>query len=292
VTDRNELREERIGGELIYEGKILNLEVDRVRLPNGGETTREVVRHRGAVVVLPLHEDRRIEFVRQFRYPMGEVLLEAPAGKLHPGEKLPSERELAAMLQVSRPSLREALRALAIMNIIEIRQGDGTYVTSLEPDLLVEHLDFVVSLDDATILQLFEARKIVEVGAASLAAKNISKEQIKALEDCLAKSIESIHDPQEFLRIDLELHERILEAASNPFIKRFLASLSRIGSASRSRTVDIPGIREITARDHAVIVSAIKAHDEDAAADAMLAHLNHVEERLIELINQDESALD
>ena len=82
------------------------------------------------------------------------------------------------------------------MNIIEIRQGDGTYVTSLEPDLLVEHLDFVVSLDDATILQLFEARKIVEVGAASLAAKNISKEQIKALEDCLAKSNESIHDPQ------------------------------------------------------------------------------------------------
>jgi GntR family transcriptional repressor for pyruvate dehydrogenase complex len=212
--------------------------------------------------------------------------------QLHPGEKLPSERELAAMLQVSRPSLREALRALAIMNIIEIRQGDGTYVTSLEPDLLVEHLDFVVSLDDATILQLFEARKIVEVGAASLAAKNISKEQIKALEDCLAKSIESIHDPQEFLAIDLELHERILEAANNPFIKRFLASLSRIGSASRSRTVDIPGIREITARDHGVIVSAIKAHDEDAAADAMLAHLNHVEERLIELINQDESALD
>jgi len=210
--------------------------------------------------------------------------------QLLPGEKLPSERELAAMLQVSRPSLREALRALAIMNIIEIRQGDGTYVTSLEPELLVEHLDFVVSLDDATILQLFEARKIVEVGAAALAAKYISEGQMAALEDCLAKSIESNHDPKEFLAIDLELHEHILEAADNPFIKRFLASLSRISLASRSRTVEIPGVREITSRDHGFIVTAIKAHDPDAAAEAMLAHLNHVEERLIELIDEGGSA--
>src|SRR5512146_521879 len=67
---------------------------------------------------------------------------------LRPGDKLPPERELAVMMQVSRPSLREALRALSIINIIEIRQGDGTYVTSLEPELLIEPLDFVFSLDD------------------------------------------------------------------------------------------------------------------------------------------------
>ena len=79
-------REQKIGRERVYEGKILDLEVDRVRLPNGGEASREVVRHRGAVVVLPLHEDRRVEFVRQYRYPMEAVLLELPAGKLEPGE--------------------------------------------------------------------------------------------------------------------------------------------------------------------------------------------------------------
>lgn len=86
VIDRKELREQRIGGERVYEGKILDLEVDRVRMPNGNEAVREVVRHRGAVVVLPLHEDSKIEFVRQFRYPTGEVLLELPAGKLDRGE--------------------------------------------------------------------------------------------------------------------------------------------------------------------------------------------------------------
>ncbi len=91
------LVEKKIDGERIYEGRILDLEVDRVLLASGNEATREVVRHKGAVVVLPLHEGRRIELVRQYRYPMGEVLLELPAGKLDPGEE-PIEcagRELA-----------------------------------------------------------------------------------------------------------------------------------------------------------------------------------------------------
>ena len=207
--------------------------------------------------------------------------------QLLPGEKLPAERELAAMLQVSRPSLREALRALAIMNIIEIRQGDGTYVTSLEPDLLVQHLDFVVTLDDATILQLFEARKIVEVGVAALAARHTTSEQASRLERILEKSQDSLNDPQAFLEVDLELHECITDTAGNPFIKRFLTSLSRLGLASRSRTVEIPGVRELTVQDHRAIVAAINAGDEDAAADAMLTHLDNVEKRLIDLIDEN-----
>ena len=81
------LVEKKIDGKQIYEGRILDLEVDSVLLASGNEATREVVRHKGAVVVLPLHADRRIEFVRQYRYPMGEVLLELPAGKLDPGEE-------------------------------------------------------------------------------------------------------------------------------------------------------------------------------------------------------------
>jgi len=91
------LLEKKIGGERVYQGRILDLEVDRVQLPHGGEAWREVVRHKGAVVVLPLHEDRRIELVRQYRYPTESLLLELPAGKLDPGEE-PIEcagRELA-----------------------------------------------------------------------------------------------------------------------------------------------------------------------------------------------------
>jgi ADP-ribose pyrophosphatase len=87
MTDgRGDLEETRIGGDVVYRGRILDLEVDRVQLPGGGEALREVVRHRGAAVILPVLPDGRIVLVRQYRYPTGEVLLELPAGKVDPGE--------------------------------------------------------------------------------------------------------------------------------------------------------------------------------------------------------------
>lgn len=200
--------------------------------------------------------------------------------ELRPGDKLPPERELAATMQVSRPSLREALRALAIMNIIEIRQGDGTYVTSLDPELLVEHLDFVLSLDDSTFLTLFEARKIMEVGIVALAVQRITDEEIEELEACLSKSIEAVEDHEAFLQADVELHEKIVKAAQNPILSRFMASISRLGLASRRRTVEIPGVPRQSVEDHQAIVKALKARDPETARQAMLRHLNNVQERL------------
>ncbi|MCP5094065.1 MAG: FadR family transcriptional regulator, partial [Chloroflexi bacterium] len=81
--------------------------------------------------------------------------------ELRPGDKLPAERELATRMNVGRPALREALRGLALMNVIEIRQGAGAYVTDLQPAQLVQHLDFVFSLTDSKFLDLFDARKVV-----------------------------------------------------------------------------------------------------------------------------------
>ncbi|HAY85534.1 MAG TPA: FadR family transcriptional regulator [Chloroflexi bacterium] len=203
--------------------------------------------------------------------------------ELSPGDRLPPERELAVMLNVSRASLREALRALFAMNILEMRQGDGTYVTSLEPQQLVQHLEFVFSLDDSTFIQLFEARKIVEVGIVALAAQRITDSQITLLEEKLQLAERSLHDPEAFLNADLELHKIIIEAARNPILDRFMSSISQLGLASRSRTVNIPGILIETIEDHKAIVEAIKQHDPDAASRAMLIHLNHVEDRLSNL---------
>jgi len=210
------------------------------------------------------------------------LLLMIREKQLSPGEKLPPERELAAMLNVSRPSLREALRALAIMNVIEMRQGDGTYITSLEPELLVEHLDFVLSLVDSTFLQLFEARKIVEVGIASLAAQRITDGQIQELETLQTRSVSSAGDYDAFLDVDLELHHIITNAAGNPFLKRFLTSLSRISLASRKRTVTIPGVSRQAAIDHKAIIAALKDRDPEAASRAMLTHLNNVEKSFLD----------
>jgi GntR family transcriptional repressor for pyruvate dehydrogenase complex len=209
--------------------------------------------------------------------------------RLKPGDKLPPERELAAMMQVSRPSLREALQALALMNIIEIRQGDGTYVTSLEPELLVEPLDFVFSLNDATLLELFEARKIVEVGMVALAAQRITAAQLQELETCLEKSVRAGDNPQAFLEADLELHKRIITAARNPLLSRFMDSISQLGLVSRSRTTEIPGLVKQSAADHQAIVAALKARDPEAARQAMLQHLENVEQKLKALAPENDT---
>lgn len=200
--------------------------------------------------------------------------------QLRPGDKLPPERELAAIMGVSRPSLREALRALAIMNVIEIHQGSGTYVSSLEPGLLVEHLDFVFSLDDSTFLQLFEARKILEAGIVEVAAQRITDQEIAELEACLTRSLKSVNDHQAFLQTDLELHEKIAAASKNPILIRFMAAISQLGIASRRRTVEIPGIPEQVLKDHRAIVEALKARDPQAARQALLQHLKNIAQRL------------
>lgn len=203
--------------------------------------------------------------------------------ELKPGDKLPPERELAEMLGVSRPSLREALRALSIMKVVEVRQGDGTYVSALKPEELVKHLEFVFMLDDSTMLQLFEARKIVEVGNVSLAAQRISDEELAALHDCLEKSERSVDDPEAFMQADIELHEIITRAADNPLLERFMASIGTLSRASRHKTTHMTGVTATAVEDHRQIVNALQAHDPQAASAAMLCHLEHVEQKYRDL---------
>jgi len=200
--------------------------------------------------------------------------------KLLPGDKLPPERELATLMSVSRPSLREALRALAIMKVIEIRQGDGTYVTSLEPKQLVEHLEFVFSLDDSTFLELFEARRVVEVGLVALAAERITEEQIAELEHVLEKAVENVDNLEAFVEVDYELHELIGQVAGNAMLSRFMTSIGQISRASRMRTARLPDMRSEAVADHQKIVRALKARDPRAAQQAMLDHLDGIERRL------------
>lgn len=201
--------------------------------------------------------------------------------KLQPGDRLPPERELAERLQVSRPSLREALRALSIMHVVEIRQGSGTYISALEPKSLVEHLDFVFALADSTYLSLFEARKVIEVGICGLAAQRITDAEISRLEECLSKSLLGLNNADLYLQADVELHEIITEAAASPILGRVMASISHLGRASRQRTVVLPGIAHQVIEDHRAIVHALKMRDPEAARLAMYQHLTHVEERLL-----------
>lgn len=200
--------------------------------------------------------------------------------QLRPGDKLPSERELAAMMNVSRPSLREALRALALMNIIEIRHGDGTYVSSLEPGLLVQHFDFVFSMSDSTFLELFDAREVLEVGIVGLAAERITDEELDALRDCIQRSKDTVDDPETFLQLDIELHDLITEAARNALLSSFMSAISQLGIASRRRTASLPGVTRRSNQDHEAILAALEQRDPAAAKTAMYKHLQHVGQKL------------
>jgi GntR family transcriptional repressor for pyruvate dehydrogenase complex len=209
--------------------------------------------------------------------------------KLRPGDKLPSERDLAAMMQVSRPSLREALRALDMMKIVEIRHGSGTFVASLRPERLVEHFDFIFSLDDSTFAQVLAARAVLEPSLAAAAAQNATDTELAAIGTWMKHAATSAHDPKLFLKADLELHQLITAAVHNQIIDRFMMALSRLGLASRMRTVELKGVREQSLLDHLAIVDALLRRDPEAAAITMQKHIKNISKSLNESVVQESS---
>ena len=205
--------------------------------------------------------------------------------QLRPGDKLPAERELAHTMGVSRPVLREALRALSLMRVVDIRHGDGTYITSLEPQLLVSHLDFVFATDRVALNQLIEARRLVETGNARLAAGRITADQLTRLDELLAALRSRIGDPDAFGELDIEFHDAVCAAASNVVLSQVMRIIDTMGRVSRQRTGASRRVREAALRDHGAIIEALRAGDPDAAEAAMDAHLDHIAAALGESVS-------
>jgi GntR family transcriptional repressor for pyruvate dehydrogenase complex len=197
---------------------------------------------------------------------------------LGPGDRLPAERELAATMGVSRSSLREALRALTVLGVTEMRHGTGTYVSSLSPELLVRPLSFVLSLSDGGFEQLFEARKIVEPAMAALAAERIDDATLDRLDALAARAAAALDDEEAFMVADVELHDTIRLAAGNAILGRFMESIAALGLASRQATNPSRGLRAQSVEDHRGIVAALRRRDSEAAATAMRSHLENVED--------------
>lgn len=202
------------------------------------------------------------------------------AQELRPGDKLPAERNLAAMMDVSRPVLREALRALAIMRVVDIRPGDGTYITSLEPQQLVSHLDFVFSKDTVALAQVLEARRVVEVGNARLAALRREERQVDGLAAILPDLEAAVDDADRFADLDIAFHDLVCVAAGNFLLGQFMGIIDTLARVSRQRTGATRAVRVGMLRDHRRIVEALRARDPTAAAEAMQDHLDHVERAL------------
>ncbi|MEW2163172.1 FadR/GntR family transcriptional regulator [Streptomyces sp. NPDC007084] len=200
------------------------------------------------------------------------------SGALRPGDRLPRESELAAGLGLSRNSLREAVRALSLMRVLDVRQGDGTYVTSLDPHLLLATLGFVVDLHrDDTVPEFLAVRRILEPAATALAATRITEAELDALADELDR-LGPESTVEELVAGDLEFHRRVGRTSGNAVLCSLLDGLS--GPAARARVWR--GLAERDAvgralREHRAILAALRDRDAEAARSWATVHIASVE---------------
>lgn len=207
------------------------------------------------------------------------------SGELRPGDRLPREKELSERLGLSRNSLREAVKALSMIRILDVRQGDGTYVTSLSPPLLLEALSFVVDFHgDAQVLELLEVRRILEPAATAMACGRIDEAGVRGLYGLLDAVTEDVA-VETLIEGDLEFHRRIAQASGNGYLASLLDSLSgRTARARIWRGVTQAKAISRTLSEHRAIVDAIAARQPDVARSWATVHVSGVEQWLRQLL--------
>jgi GntR family transcriptional repressor for pyruvate dehydrogenase complex len=190
-------------------------------------------------------------------------------GELSPGDRLPPEPELAVLVGVSRNTLREAVRALIQANVLDVRRGDGTYVTSLEPRLLLSGLSFVVDLmQDRTLLELVEVRRILEPAATALAAERINDETLDEVRHSLER-MKAATSTEELVAEDMEYHRLVVRATGNATLESLLDALVTSTTKARVwRAISGGGVKAWTLGQHEVILEALAAHDARLASAA------------------------
>jgi DNA-binding FadR family transcriptional regulator len=199
------------------------------------------------------------------------------SGELAPGDRLPREAELATALGLSRNSLREAIKALSLLNVLTVRQGDGTYVSSLETPLLLETLSFILDLHrDADVLQVFQVRGILEPAATALAAQQADPATVAGLREILDGLGDAPTVP-ELVASDITFHVRIAEATGNPLLASLIESMSARSSRARiwRGLTQRDAVRQ-TVAEHRAIVDAIAAGDSEAARAWATVHVSGV----------------
>src|SRR5271170_5773362 len=196
------------------------------------------------------------------------------SGEVHPGDRLPPERELARKLKISRSSLRAGIGFLSAMGVLKSRHGAGTFVSSGPPALDSSSLSVLGALHGFLPWQMFEARLVLESNVAALAAERATDEHIAELAEEVAEMYAALTDPQEYLIHDVRFHRTIARASGNPILGALMetitASLYQIRSKTIQNAVDLKESSEM----HREIYRAIRSHNPAQARRAMEQHLN------------------
>ncbi|HEU5256998.1 MAG TPA: FadR/GntR family transcriptional regulator [Vicinamibacterales bacterium] len=206
-------------------------------------------------------------------------------GHLRAGDRLPAERHLVTQLGVSRPTVRSALRALAAMGVVEARHGSGTYIPGGPPKLDSQPLSFLAALHGFTRDEMFEARRVLEVSAAGLAAERASGHDLAAIAEEVASLFANMEDPQLFLVHDMQFHRAVAVASRNPILASLIEMVSTLFFEHRRPTAARATDRNLrdAADMHQRIYRAIRQHDAEQARTLMDNHLrqaamHHAEE--------------
>jgi len=198
--------------------------------------------------------------------------------KLQPGDKLPSERELAETLGVSRSSIRDAIRSLELMGMVEPRQGAGTIVKEISAESLVNPLANALKREKELIAELLDFRKMLEPPLAARAATHASVDEISEMEDILDRQQKKLGQGENAVAEDSEFHYTIALASGNSVVLKVLDTLMDLLRDTRERSLQVEGRPQKSVAGHRRILGAIKRHDAEAAKDAMRHHIEDVEE--------------
>jgi GntR family transcriptional repressor for pyruvate dehydrogenase complex len=196
-------------------------------------------------------------------------------GLVRPGDKLPAERDLAVQIGVSRPTVRVGLRALAAMGIVESRHGSGTYIPDGPPALGSQSLSLLAALHGFTREEMYDARRVLEVGAAGMAAEHATPDQLATIADEVTNLFATLDDPLVFLVHDIRFHRVVADASGNPIIAALVEMVSALYYDRRRETAGQASDRDLreAAELHRRIYQAIRARNSEAARNAMNEHL-------------------
>lgn len=213
------------------------------------------------------------------------------AGHIEPGQKIPSERKLAEALGVGRSIVREALKSLTLLGLVEVRQGDGTYLRSRESDLLPQSIEWGLLLGEKRIRDLVEARRYLEVIIAELAAERRDKDDIAALHGLLDEMRAAAGDPDRFVAADVAFHFRVTQAGRNESLHQIMTSIRALLNVWISRVMHAEGTYEPSMKEHVAVLKAIERGDPAASRAAMQRHMDGAFRRLEATIRADEARL-
>lgn len=215
---------------------------------------------------------------------LAQIKYNISIGRLGKGDRLPSERQMAEMFGLSRSTVREAIKSLNMLGLLECSHGSGNYISTNLSNSLTEPLSIMFMLEGGNIDQTHELRRAIEFAAAGVAAKHIKPDSLKRL-NSLCSKLETSVDENEKAKYDLQFHYEIAKASQNPLLVTLLNAAESLISEhihdARASILRIPGNETIINRQHREILDALSCSDPELAEKAALAHMELIRKNIL-----------